>query len=369
MKRTVALLLTVVLITSLILTGCIQITPPAEPPSEAEPSEPSEPSPAEPATETPAEYSDILYFFEEAMRELSHMEVYINNGQFEEARQAVVNAQLHLSDAETLLPKADLSQTEAADFSLAIDCGNEVLVGVGNMIDVMETIDAGDWLTWGPYQEVIDGITEARDKMTNAQEIATGISDQTLVAGMDFGEFITAIDETLAQLQGEELLGVIRIYTYIDKIDTESVRDLAIELTEGATSDKKAVTAIFEYVRDTISYVSDPRVTEMDFDYIQSPTQTIEREAGDCDDHAVLLASLLEAVGYRTTICFVDTDEKAPLEPNHMNIMVTVGATDYTLEATCKTCDMGEYPGEMYYLGYDYAEFKTMMLEAMNQGI
>lgn len=373
MKRTMALLLTTVVITSLILAGCIQITPTTEPAQDSETppaTEPTTPETTTPATETPtADYSDILSLFTEAERELNHTEVYLNNGNFSEAHQCVVNAQLHLSDAETLLPEADLSQTEEEDVTLAISCVNEVLVCYGNLVDVLEAIEAGTWLTWGPYHEVIDSATEARARLTTAQETASGITDQTLLAGMDFAEFIAIIDEILEQLQDEELVVVIRVYTYIDKIDTESVRDLAIEITEGATSDKKAVTAIFEYVRDTINYVQDPRVTELDFDYVQSPLQTIEREAGDCDDHAVLLASMLESIGHSTTICFVDTDEKAPLEPNHMNIIVTIDAKEYTLEATCKTCDMGEYPGEMYYLGYDYAEFKTMMLEAMGQGV
>jgi PBP1b-binding outer membrane lipoprotein LpoB len=371
MNKIVALLMTVVVISSLVLAGCIQITPATEPAQESEPTPAAEattPETTTPGAETPAEYSDILSSFEEAMRELSHIEVYTNNGKFDEAREAVVDAQLHLSDAESLLPQADLSQTEAEDTSLAISCANEVLVGLGNMIDVLEAIEAGDWLTWGPYHAVIDSLTEARGRMTAAQEIATGITDQTLLGNMDFAEFIAVTDEMLAQLQDEELLGAIRVYTYIDKIDPESVRDLAIEITKGATSDKDAVTAIFEYVRDTINYVNDPRVTELDFDYIQEPLQTVQREAGDCDDHAVLLASLLEAIGYSTTICFVDTDEEPPLEPNHMNVIVTINGKEYTLEATCKECEMGEYPGEMYYLGYDYAEFKALMLEAMGQG-
>jgi predicted transglutaminase-like cysteine proteinase len=373
MKRTAALLLTAGVIASLILTGCLQITPATEPAQESEPPPATEPIPAQtttPAAEAPtADYSDILYFFAEAERELNHAEVYLNNGNFSKARQSIVDAQLQLSDAETRLSKADLSQTEEEDARLAISCANEVLVGYSNMIDVLEAMESDAWLTWGPYHEIIDSITEARARLTTAQEIASRITDQTLLEGMELAEFIANIDEMLEQLQAEELLIAIKVYTYIEKIDPESVRDLAIEITEDATTDKKAVTAIFDYVRDTINYVNDPRVVELDFDYVQSPLQTIQRRAGDCDDHAVLLASMLEAIGYSTTICFVDTDEEAPLEPNHMNIIVTIDDREYILEATCKTCDMGEYPGEMYYQGYDYAEFKTAMLEAMGQGV
>lgn len=52
---------------------------------------------------------------------------------------------------------------------------------------------------------------------------------------------------------------------------------------------------ICEWVRDTIGYVSDPT----DSEYIQLPEETLNNGGGDCDDQAVLLASLLMCVGFR----------------------------------------------------------------------
>lgn len=325
-----------------------------------------------PAGESTTEpiYDDIISCLEDAVKDVNDGQVYLNNNKFEEARQCNVDAQIHLSDAEALLGMAGLSDIEEENIGLAVSGWSETLIALNNMIDVLEIIKTEDWLTWGPYHKIIESLMEAQNKLTGVKEILSDITDPELTEGFnELSWWLTTVDESLTQLQTEEMLNAIWVYTYIAKINTESVRDLAIEVTRPVVGNEEEVTEIFNYVRDNIKYVKDPRFTELNFDYIQSPSQTIERAAGDCDDHAVLLASLLEAVGYSTKLCFVDTDEEEPLEPNHMNVIVTIDDTEYILEATCKTCKMGEYPGEMYYEGYDYAEFKAMMLEAMGEGL
>ena len=52
----------------------------------------------------------------------------------------------------------------------------------------------------------------------------------------------------------------------------------------------------FEAVRDNIRYIRDVRGIET----IQSPLKTMQFGQGDCDDKAVLLASLLESIGHPT---------------------------------------------------------------------
>lgn len=54
--------------------------------------------------------------------------------------------------------------------------------------------------------------------------------------------------------------------------------------------------ALFEYVRDHIRYTRDI----YDVETISTPDKTLQGLIGDCDDQTVLLASLLEAVGYPT---------------------------------------------------------------------
>lgn len=58
------------------------------------------------------------------------------------------------------------------------------------------------------------------------------------------------------------------------------------------------VTTIFEYVRDHIRYVQDVVGVET----LCDPAMTMQRKIGDCDDQTMLVASLLESVGYPTRL-------------------------------------------------------------------
>ena len=51
--------------------------------------------------------------------------------------------------------------------------------------------------------------------------------------------------------------------------------------------------AIFNWVKNNIRYVSDP----LDREYIATPIETLETQAGDCDDMAVLTASMIKSIG------------------------------------------------------------------------
>ncbi|MEW5996024.1 MAG: transglutaminase domain-containing protein [Candidatus Micrarchaeota archaeon] len=53
---------------------------------------------------------------------------------------------------------------------------------------------------------------------------------------------------------------------------------------------------IYEFVHTEIAYVSDPRRPDLE-SYPYSPEQTLLAGAGDCDDQAVLFASMVEAIG------------------------------------------------------------------------
>lgn len=53
------------------------------------------------------------------------------------------------------------------------------------------------------------------------------------------------------------------------------------------------VCSIFDHVSEGIEYVSDPPEEE----HWQRPTETLNRLRGDCDDHAILIAAMIEAIG------------------------------------------------------------------------
>jgi transglutaminase-like putative cysteine protease len=71
---------------------------------------------------------------------------------------------------------------------------------------------------------------------------------------------------------------------------------LALELTRGLPSyDSMAeICALQRFVRDRIRYVMDVDGVET----LRTPLVTLNMEAGDCDDKATLLCSLLSTIGY-----------------------------------------------------------------------
>lgn len=76
------------------------------------------------------------------------------------------------------------------------------------------------------------------------------------------------------------------------------VRARALELVRDAAPNDELgeVRRVWMYVRDAIRYVKDVRGV----DTLQAPTETLEVLQGDCDDKSLLLAAMLEALGYAT---------------------------------------------------------------------
>jgi len=95
--------------------------------------------------------------------------------------------------------------------------------------------------------------------------------------------------------------------------------------------------AVFYFVRDNFNYVSDPT----SFEYVKTAKESLVVRGGDCDDAAVLLANLLQAIGVRTRFVFV---------PGHVYVQAYLpeALNRYregewvNLDATCKNCDFGQ---------------------------
>ena len=118
---------------------------------------------------------------------------------------------------------------------------------------------------------------------------------------------------------------VAKIVKSVDP-NVTSLRELAVDLVrQFEAGDFKQARKIFEFVRDNIQYVYDP----MGFEEIQSPDTTLKLRAGDCEDQAILLSSLLSAVGFESAMIFADTDNDGV--PDHVYSAVYIPeAPDYT---------------------------------------
>ncbi|RMF05049.1 transglutaminase domain-containing protein [Candidatus Woesearchaeota archaeon] len=98
--------------------------------------------------------------------------------------------------------------------------------------------------------------------------------------------------------------------------------------------------AIYYFVRDGMQYVGDPPD-----EYYKSPEESMMTLTGDCDDHSILLSSLLRAVGIRTRLVAI---------PNHVYVEAYIpeALERYktedgwvSMDATCKNCGFGEIGG------------------------
>ena len=101
---------------------------------------------------------------------------------------------------------------------------------------------------------------------------------------------LDAVRETLRRM-----VAIARKY----RGDETTVRAATAIIQHAGITDTRAqryqtIKAIQNWVRDRIGYAHDPNGVEM----IQTPPATLMRGYGDCDDKAILVATLLETLGF-----------------------------------------------------------------------
>ena len=99
-----------------------------------------------------------------------------------------------------------------------------------------------------------------------------------------------------------------------------AIRQRATTLVQDLRSKDRIgeIRKLFDYVQNSIRYVRDIR----DVETLHYAEQVMSQEYGDCDDKAVLLASLLEAIGHPTR--FVAVGFK-PGEYSHVFLDTMIG--------------------------------------------
>lgn len=115
-------------------------------------------------------------------------------------------------------------------------------------------------------------------------------------------------------------------------VDPHSVRNIAVHVASPYAGGEREkilqAAALFEYVKARVNYISDPITmhagSKKEGDFLASPVDTLQIGGGDCDDQALLMASLLSAVGVENRILFVDS-------PNNGAHLLTQFAVDASL--------------------------------------
>ncbi len=108
------------------------------------------------------------------------------------------------------------------------------------------------------------------------------------VSILNLGEGPAVIDRLVGELQRFKR----------DPQELAHVRGVALDLVSSVSpgDDLGEIFAVWHYVRDAVRYTRDIA----NVDTLQSPRATLRILQGDCDDKSVLLASLLETVGFAT---------------------------------------------------------------------
>lgn len=108
---------------------------------------------------------------------------------------------------------------------------------------------------------------------------------------------LDAVRATLAKMAA-----IVRKYSS-DATTLTAARNIAVAagVKDTRTQRKQAINALQGWVRDTIAYFHDPRQAEL----LQTPPYTLSVGTGDCDDKTILLAAMLESIGFETELLAV----------------------------------------------------------------
>ena len=90
------------------------------------------------------------------------------------------------------------------------------------------------------------------------------------------------------------------------------------------------VAALHEWVKKTIHYVKDPHGVEL----VRSPMWTLYYKTGDCDDQAVLLSAMAQAVGFNTRFKAIKGDPAHPEEFSHVYSQVLIPGKGWVVSDT-----------------------------------
>jgi predicted transglutaminase-like cysteine proteinase len=121
-----------------------------------------------------------------------------------------------------------------------------------------------------------------------------------------------------------EMRKMVRDHKYNDQ-----VRSTAAEIVSPLNQKNfmGEIKRLHAYVRDNIRYLRDIHGVEV----LQSPPETLRRGYGDCDDKAILLATMLEVIGHPARFVAVG---KAPGKFTHVYVETRVGPKWIGLETT-----------------------------------
>lgn len=188
--------------------------------------------------------------------------------------------------------------------------------------------------------------------------------DQKLVYNWEYGDrewtWESGIDyelaSTIVQQYGEKV-HPLRSYTdfvsayCLDKSDDKLISTVITQLKKGGDklnlSKDEMVKFVIAFVQG-FTYVTDSVSTGYD-EYPRYPIETLLEQSGDCEDTAILTATLLRELGYGCALivfdnhCALGIKGDSTIQGTYFEIK---GTRYYYVETTAKGWDIGELPDE-----------------------
>lgn len=106
-----------------------------------------------------------------------------------------------------------------------------------------------------------------------------------------------------------------------------------------SSSDVCQAKALYYFVRDNINYVADPLGKE----YLEDPKEVLITSAADCESGAILLASVMEAIGIDAQLVFIESHAFVRIKLDKARAKYKIDDYVY-LDWTCSSCSFGEVP-------------------------
>lgn len=146
---------------------------------------------------------------------------------------------------------------------------------------------------------------------------------------------LDAVRDTL-----ERMCAIVRKYrTDMNTINLASAILSNAGIRDSRKEGPRLIRSLQSWVRDKIIYMPDPDEVEM----LQTPPRTVDRGMGDCDDKAILLATLLSTVGLKTRMLGVGF-ENTDGQYSHVMTSVKFGTGWMPLEVIVPGANPGWWP-------------------------
>ena len=188
--------------------------------------------------------------------------------------------------------------------------------------------------------------------------IAAFYGDEKVMPSYVTIKTLSSSSSTSSNLNSKNAISNLAAYLAATKncqVNNSAIKSLVTKLTKGLTSDKAKANAIYNYVRDSISY-------SFYYDTKYGAVGTLNAKTGNCVDHSHLLAAMFRTAGLATRYVHGTCTFSSGGTYGHVWTQVLIGDTWTVADATSSRNSLGKvvnwntnsYTLKGYYAGISF---------------